>query len=103
MNGSPEGGSHVGLLDNWTVDVFSVSPTQRRFLPFNADMQIPFVGGAMVNYGEESLLYVGGRHAEDTDQRSTKMYQFLGKEMRVEVFRHAHWFSLQFPLPSQVG
>ena len=102
MNGSPEGGSHVGLLDNWTVDVFYVSPTQRRFLPFNADMQIPLVGGAMVNYGEDSLLYVGGRHGQDADQRSTKMYRFLGKEMRVEVFRHAAWFSPQWPLPSQV-
>ena len=84
------------------MDVFSVSSTHRRFLPFNADMQIPFVGGAIVNYGEDSLLYVGGRHTQDADRRSTEMYRFLGKEMRVEVFRHAAWFSLQWPLPSQV-
>ena len=92
----------MGLLDSWTVDVFSVSSTHRRFLPYSADMQIPFVGGAMVNYGEDSLLYVGGRHTQDADRGSTEMYRFLGKEMRVEVFRHAAWFSPQWPLPSQV-
>ena len=102
MNGAPEGGSRVGLLKHWTVDVFSVSSTSRRFLPFNADMQIPFIGGAMVNYGEDSLLYFGGRHIDDADRKLTEMYRFLGKEMRVEVFRYAAWFR-QWPLPSLVN
>ena len=67
-----------------------------RFLPYNEDMQIPYVGGAMVPYGENSLLYVGGRGSD-------KIYQFDGKEMRAKVFRHLAWFRFRSPYSNQVN
>ena len=60
------------------VEVFSVD--SKSYLKYNKDMQIPYVGGAMVSYGENSLLYVGGRGSD-------RIYQFLGKEMRAKVFK----------------
>ena len=101
INGLPDGGPHIDLDKDWTVEVFSV--TTKRFLPYNRDMQIPIVGGAMVPYGEDSLLYVGGRHKDDSSQGLDEIYQFDGKEMRAKVFRHAALFNNQSPSSSQVN
>ena len=65
-------------LDAPNVEVFSVE--SKSYLKYNKDMQIPYVGGAMVPYGDDSLLYVGGRGSD-------RIYQFLGKEMRAKVFK----------------
>ena len=103
INGLPDGGPHIDLDKDWTVEVFSV--TTKRFLPYNRDMQIPIVGGAMVPYGEDSLLYVGGRHIKARPSPGTgreQIYQFDGKEMRAKVFRHAALFNNQSPSSSQV-
>ena len=99
----PEGKWTVdrGLYDKWTVDVYSVG--SKRFLQYNEDMQIPFVRGAMVPYGENSLLYVGGKHTTDINRGSDEIYQFEGKEMRAKVFRHAQWFGIRYPSSSQVS
>ena len=52
------------------------------------DIQIPYVGGAMVPYGKDSLLYVGGWKGSLTEgEFSGTIYQFLGPEMRVRIFR----------------
>ena len=99
----PEGGPHVGLYHDreWTVDVFAVS--SERFLPYDGDMQIPYVGGAMVPYGENSLLYVGGKHTTDNHGSSDQIYQFDGKEMRAKVFRYPSWFRFRSPYSGQVN
>ena len=74
----------------------------KRFLPYNRDMQIPFVEGAMVPYGDDSLLYVGGRHTKEIGDGQEQIYLFDGKKMRAKVFRHAEWFDNQPPSSSQV-
>ena len=66
-------------------------------------MQIPYVGGAMVPYGENSLLYVGGKHTTDNHGSSDKIYQFDGKEMRAKVFRYPSWFRFRSPYSGQVN
>ena len=65
------------------------------------EMQIPFVRGAIVPYGESSLLYIGGVHLTEShtfDGNSNTIWQFDGNEMRAKVFRYA----TEFKPPSQV-
>ena len=79
INGLPKNGAHTDQsYPSWNVEVFSLH--SESFQDYDQDLQIPEVGGAMVPYDKNTLLYVGGWdfHGDEGWYKSDRIYQFYG-------------------------
>ena len=85
------------VIVSWNVEVFYL--LSESFQDFDQDSQIPVVGGAMVPYEKNTLLYIGGWNRHGAEgwlpgwHQSDKIYQFYGHNtdagfrIRSTVFR----------------